>query len=128
MDGTQPAGGRWNYDVDNRKAFASAGPGMPPTPVAFPPDPITAEVFNWSSGIFRIIPAACTVSTGRSHQRRRAALDDFIGHRLPLFGDYQDAMWAGSPWLDHSRLSAALNLKLIDPMSVCRAAEATWRN
>ena len=58
----------------------------------------------------------------------REALEDFIAHRLPLFGRYQDAMWAGEPWLYHSRLSAAMNLKLIGPREVVAAVEAAWRD
>ena len=129
MEGTQPAGGRWNYDADNRRAFASAGPGMLPPPLAFPPDPITAEVLQLVERHFPNHPGRLDrFDWPLTPAQARAALDDFIGHRLPLFGDYQDAMWTGSPWLYHSRLSAALDLKLIDPMSVCRAAEAAWHS
>jgi deoxyribodipyrimidine photolyase-like uncharacterized protein len=39
----------------------------------------------------------------------RELLRDFIRHRLPLFGPYQDATWSDEPFLWHSRLSAALN-------------------
>ncbi|MGQ9861755.1 MAG: cryptochrome/photolyase family protein, partial [Thiobacillaceae bacterium] len=43
MEGGQPAGERWNYDAENRKAFAASGPGNLPAPLAFPgtptPDP-----------------------------------------------------------------------------------------
>jgi len=38
MDGTQPAGGEWNYDSENRVAFGKTGPGIPPAPVGFAPD------------------------------------------------------------------------------------------
>jgi deoxyribodipyrimidine photolyase-related protein len=55
------------------------------------------------------------------------ALQDFTTHRLPLFGAYQDAMWQDEPWLYHSRLSAAMNLKLLSPRRVVEAAVAAYR-
>lgn len=57
----------------------------------------------------------------------REALADFIAHRLPSFGRFQDAMWGGEPWLFHSRISAAMNLKLLGPREVIAAAEIAWR-
>lgn len=129
MDGDRPAGGRWNYDAENRKAFAAAGPGNLPKPLAFPPDPITTEVLNLVKHHFPDHPGRLEAfDWPLTPAQAQAALDDFVTHRLPHFGDYQDAMWCDQPWLYHSRLSAALNLKLIDPLSVCRAAEAAWRS
>jgi deoxyribodipyrimidine photolyase-related protein len=57
-----------------------------------------------------------------------AALDDFIRYALPEFGDYQDAMRSGAPFLYHALLSPALNLGLLAPREVCHAAEAAWRS
>lgn len=56
------------------------------------------------------------------------ALDRFIQDRLPLFGDYEDAMWTNEPWLYHSHISAALNLKLINPREVIAAAENAYES
>ena len=55
------------------------------------------------------------------------ALQDFVSHRLPGFGDFQDAMKSGEPLLFHSRLAPALNLGLLAPREVCAIAEAAWR-
>ena len=56
------------------------------------------------------------------------ALDDLVAHGLPNFGDYQDAMKAGAPFLYHSLLAPALNLGLLSPIEVCQAAETAWRS
>ena len=52
-----------------------------------------------------------------------SALEDFVEHRLPSFGDYQDALWTGEPFLYHSGLASAMNLKLLSPAEVIEAAE-----
>ena len=36
-------------------------------------------------------------------------------------------MRTGDPWLWHARVSAALNIGLLDPLHMCRRAEAEWR-
>jgi deoxyribodipyrimidine photolyase-related protein len=49
-----------------------------------------------------------------------------VENRLPSFGTYQDAMWTDEPYLYHSRLSSALNLKLLDPQTVVESAVAAY--
>jgi deoxyribodipyrimidine photolyase-related protein len=59
-------------------------------------------------------------------EQARDALDDFIEHRLAGFGDWQDAMRRDTPVLFHALIAPALNLGLLDPLSVCRTVEAAW--
>ena len=47
---------------------------------------------------------------------RKQALEvlaTFIQERLPLFGDYQDAMVEGEPWMYHAHISFYLNNGLL---------------
>jgi deoxyribodipyrimidine photolyase-related protein len=124
-----PAGGPWNFDADNREAFGEAGPGAVPARGVFEPDAVTREVIGLVKTRFASHPGRLD-SFGWPVTRAQAlqSLQAFIQERLPLFGRYQDAMWPGDPWLYHSHLSAALNLKLLNPREVVAAAEAAYRN
>lgn len=126
MDHGKPLGGRWNFDAENRKSFRRRGPGRIPRPRPFLPDVVTREVLRDVEAHFPTHPGNLgTFDWPVTAPEARQALDDFIAHRLPAFGAYQDAMWAGEPFLYHSRLAAALNLKLISPRETLdRAVEA----
>jgi deoxyribodipyrimidine photolyase-related protein len=127
MDGNKPAGGKWNYDPLNRGAFGREGPGNLPLPLSFEPDALTRKVLRIVGRRFTDHPGSLDhfdwpVTPGQA----RDALDDFIAHRLAGFGDFQDAMWTGEPFLHHALLSSSLNLKLIDPRRVLKAAEGAF--
>ena len=127
MDGDQPVGGQWNFDHDNRESFGKTGPQNVPAPTLFSPDAITGEVIELVNTRFASHPGSVD-SFGWPVTRAQAlqALAAFIQQRLPLFGQYEDAMWAGEPWLYHSHLSCALNLKLLNPREVVQAAENAY--
>jgi deoxyribodipyrimidine photolyase-related protein len=55
------------------------------------------------------------------------ALSVFLSSRLDGFGPWQDAMWTHTPYGWHSLLSTSLNLHLITPLEVVRAAEQAYR-
>ncbi len=129
MDGDEPIGNQWNFDADNREAFDAAGPGAVPPRASFEPDAVTREVIALVNSRFAAHPGrldsfAWPVTRAQALQ----SLHAFIQDRLPLFGRYQDAMWPGDAWLYHSHLSAALNLKLLNPREVVAAAEAACRD
>lgn len=126
MDGDAPEGGRWNFDSENRKP-AKADLLMP-NPLRFKPSAETTAVLEMVSEHFPdhfgdLEPFWFPVTRADAEKAR----DHFIKHALPLFGDYQDAMLRGEKFLYHSVLAPALNIGLLDPLDLCRRAEASYR-
>ncbi len=128
MDGDAPAGGRWNFDAENRAPFGPQGPGAVPAPPYFAPDATTQAVLDLVRRRFAQHPGSLE-GFGWPVTRAQAleALARFVDERLPAFGHWQDALWPGAPWLWHSQLASALNLKLLTPREAVDAAEAAWR-
>ncbi len=123
MDGNDPVGGQWNLDKDNRASFGKNGPGLLIPRQTFPHSEITTEVLRVVNKHFPDAPGSLdNFDEPVTRDQARAALEDFIQNRLPEFGTYQDAMWDGASTLNHSRLSAAMNVKLLDPRTACQAA------
>ncbi|NNJ26135.1 cryptochrome/photolyase family protein [Alienimonas chondri] len=124
MDGDEPAGGKWNLDHDNRESFSASDP--PPSglgPSRFEPDWVTEEVIDLVAGRFADHPGRLEHFTlPVSAKGAKRMLQDFIARDLPKFGMYEDAMWDGEDFLYHSRISAPLNLGLIDPRDCLKHA------
>lgn len=128
MDGDAPAGGRWNFDADNRRGYPKQGPGLIPEPLRFEPDAITRGVLAEVEQRFGDHPGSlASFAWPVTRAQAQQALQDFIAARLPAFGPYQDAMWTGTPWGWHALLSSSMNLRLLDPREVLAAAEQAWR-
>lgn len=128
LDGDEPVGGQWNFDSDNRKP-PDDGTLFKSTPLFFTPDKITEDVLTLIAARFGdhfgdLAPFHFAVTC----EDANAVLDHFIKERLPFFGDYQDAMQQGNPWMYHSFISAYLNCGLLDPLQVVAKAEEAYRN
>jgi deoxyribodipyrimidine photolyase-related protein len=126
MEGDAPAGGRWNFDTENRKP--ARRDLFLPAPHQAPPDPIVEEVLALVEARFpdhfgRLRPFWFATD----HAGAEAAAAHFFARALPRFGDYQDAMLTGERYLYHSVLSLYLNAGLLDALDLCRRAEAEWR-
>ncbi len=127
MEGDAPAGGRWNFDSENRKRMPATV--LPPALPPFVPDAVTREVIalvgRHFADHFGDLEAFDLPVT---HEQAVLALDHFITERLASFGDWQDFMRAGDPVLFHALISTSLNTGLLDPLLACRAAETAWRD
>lgn len=127
MDGDDPAGGEWNFDQENRKP-ASDDLFMPKR-LKFETDDITKDVIKLVDDRF---PENFGSTDGFWFAVTKAdaerALDHFLDDALSCFGDYQDAMLDGHAFLYHSLISPYINVGLLDPLEVCRKAEAVYRD
>lgn len=126
MDGDKPAGDAWNFDRENRKSLPANM--QLPERMTFEPDETTCEVIRLVEGRFSShMGTAEGMNFPVTRDDALLALDHFIEKCLPFFGDYQDAMKEGAPFLFHSLLSAPLNAGLLGPREICREAENAWR-
>ena len=124
MDDDAPAGGRWNFDAENREP--PPGPDTEwPTPPRSKPDALDARVLaSLPETAFGAEPDGTWATTRRGALAR---LRHFVRHALPRFGPHQDAMTEHSWHLAHALLSPYLNLGMLHPMEVVQAAEAAYR-
>jgi deoxyribodipyrimidine photolyase-related protein len=127
MEGeNQPCGGRWNYDQDNRK---------PPKKGMTSIQRLSHRKSALTQAVLQLVAKRFGDHFGTLEPfhyavtRSEALLElgHFIEKVLPYFGDYQDAMLAGEPYLNHSLLSSYLNVGLLDPLEICGMAERAYR-
>ncbi|MGE1154901.1 cryptochrome/photolyase family protein [Pseudomonas kitaguniensis] len=123
-DGT-PVGGAWNFDAENRKALPKGV--RPPSPARFSPDAITQDVLALVAKHFSgHYGALDTFDYPVTHADAQALWAYFLDWGLAAFGDYQDAMASDEPFLFHARISAALNIGLLDLRTLCSDVEAAY--
>jgi deoxyribodipyrimidine photolyase-related protein len=117
MEDGSPAGGKYSFDADNRRAWQ--GEPAAPVPPVLCPDPVTEEVLALVATRFADHPGqldgeslpATKADAERLWQWARAEC-------LRDFGPFQDAMSAESSSLFHTRISALLHLHRLLPVDV----------
>lgn len=123
----QPEGGQWNFDKNNRKKWK----GTPIIPEPFYPKANDLEALK------EMIENAGIKTIGSfdknqflyplSRTQALEQLDYFCRYLLVHFGDYQDALHTDEVNLFHSRISFALNAKIIHPLEVVQTVITYYR-
>ena len=98
MNGSHPVGNKWNYDSKNRK--------LPQGDLAIP-DIYCSKANSVTKNAIDVINKSFSDHFGDIHPfylavtREQAldVLDKVIKERLEYFGDCQDAMIEGEPWM-----------------------------
>lgn len=127
MNGKEPTGGLWNFDVDNRNRYDKKVPL--PEPLVFEHDLSEIRVMIDEMKVQRFGNVVDNiVDLPLSRKEALKLIDYFCQHLLPHFGTYEDAMLQQHVSLFHSRLSFALNVKLISPKEVISQAIMAWQH
>ena len=126
MEEDKPAGGKWNYDHDNRKPAPDDVKFE--GPLTFTPDDVVEEVLElvakrFGNNFGTLRPFWFATDRAQALQQ----LDHWIKGGLSDFGDYQDAMVADRPFMYHSLISLYINAGLLGPLEVCEKVEAAWK-
>lgn len=127
---SEPEGGRWNFDADNRRP-----PPKSDTLGLHTRWPQEDEFDTEARELLNTWEQSGTVFRGNDGPRRfavtrdeaLATLDDFVANRLHLFGPYEDAAMSADWVMAHSLLSVPMNLGLLHPREAVDAVLAAYQ-
>ncbi len=125
MENQKPIGGKWNFDAQNRQKITVKDlPGIP-KPLCFENDATEVLKRLKRHNVETFGQADEYLRWPVTSQQAIELLDYFCEQGLPRFGQFQDAMTNQSEYawsLYHSRVSFALNAKLLSPKEVIETA------
>lgn len=124
VDDTKPTGGKWNFDSNNRNKFSKNDLANIPEPKLFNTDvsSIISRLNKHKVAYFGQIDEH-SLEWPTTRKQAIESLEYFCEHLLSCFGHFQDAMTDQSKnntSLYHSRLSFALNAKILHPLYVIK--------
>jgi deoxyribodipyrimidine photolyase-related protein len=134
MDDNLPTGGEWNYDQNNRNKLKPADLVEIPAPLMFANDITEILARIERHDIKTIGYATDEVLWPINHEQATELLMFFCQTCLPRFGKFQDSMTGklalfgeDRGWsLYHSRISFALNCKILSPKQVIDTAISSF--
>ena len=122
MNQSKPIGGKWSFDEENRKR----------TPKFYVPPKSELFESRYYEQIEKIIKKYFTKHFGNLNKKivfpfnskdSRRVLSNFINTKLVNFGNYEDFVDQNEIYLNHSLLSAPLNMGLITPLEIREALD-----
>ncbi len=116
-----PAGGKWTYDLDNRKKYPA---GKLPPSVQYPEStPYFQEALDYVASNFPDNPGQLDAFPYYPHTHEKSVqwLQQFLDFRFAEFGPYEDAMMRSQAILNHSVLTPMLNVGLLTPHEILYA-------
>lgn len=125
MEAGQPLGGRWNYDQENRNKLRPEDIEQLPAPLLFENNVTDILARLKTHAVANFGQSQNPLSWPVNRAQAQQLLEHFCLVCLPRFGRFQDAMTreGDERWtLYHSRLSFALNAKLLGPLEVIDTA------
>ena len=128
MKNGNPLGGEWNYDQENRNKWSSKSPKIPNE----------KQFNNDATEVLKMLESHGVETFGNiadnefnypvNHKQAVNQLTYFCNNLLQYFGDYQDAMHTEEVVLFHSKLSFALNTKILSAATVVEAVTEAFYN
>jgi len=125
MNGSEPIGGEWNFDKQNREKFSQSDISQIPNPLIFSNNIEDVLIRLKRNNVQFIGKIPDQLPWPVSRVQALELLEFFCAKCLPNFGRFQDAMATDHDlgWsLYHSRLSFALNSKMLSPLEVIKTA------
>jgi len=121
----EPAGGRWNFDDENREPPPRDGRGWPEI-TSFELDGVDREIIDaFGDNVWGAEPNGTWPVT---RQQALVRLEEFVATGLAPFGAHEDAMLEAEWKLAHSVLASSMNLGLLHPLEIVEAVEDAYRS
>lgn len=121
LDDGKPRGGKWTYDVENRKKWPKSRP-LPDYPMQVQGPGLSKAIKTVEERYGESYGDCYHYFFPSDHNSASKWLDEFLIRHFAHFGPYEDAIVETDSPLHHSLLSPLLNVGLLTPQEVVNRA------